>query len=41
MKEQQVLSGTFAEVINKVLKNSPCMCVYVVYDSLNNVKRVT
>ena len=41
MKEQQVLSGTFAEVINEGLKNSPSMCVYVVYDSLNNGKRVT
>ena len=41
MKEQQVLLGTFAEAINKVLKNSSCMCVYVVYDSLNNGKRVT
>ena len=28
MKEQQVLLGSFLEAINKVLKNSPCMCVY-------------
>ena len=36
MKEQQFLLGTLSEAINKVLKNSPCMCVYVTQESVNN-----
>ena len=41
MKEQQFLLGTLLEAINKVLKNSPCMCVYVTQESINKGKRVT
>ena len=39
MKEQQVLLGIYiSEAINKVLKNSPCTCVYVIWESLNKGK---
>ena len=31
MMEQQVFLGVYvSEAINKVLKNSPCTCVYVI-----------
>ena len=36
MKEQQFLLGTLSEAINKVLKNSPFMCVYVTQESVSN-----
>ena len=28
-----------SEAINKVLKNSPCMCVYVIYGSEKNIRK--
>ena len=30
-----------SEAIKKVLINSPCMCVYVILESVNKGKRVT
>ena len=30
-----------SEAIEKVLKNSACMCVYVILESVNKGKRVT
>ena len=30
MKEQQVLLGIYSEAIKKILKNSPCMSVYII-----------
>ena len=40
-KEQQVFFWYILEVIKKVLKNSPCMCVYVLWELVNIGKRVT
>ena len=43
-KDNEKATSSFryiSEAIKKVLKNSPCMCVYVIQESVNKKERVT
>ena len=39
MKDQQVSFRYIPEATKKALKKSPCMCVYVIKESVNKGKR--